>query len=67
MERSPAWSPDGKSIAYFSDASGEYALHIKPQNGGGEPQKIALAGNAAYYFDPEWSPDSKRIAFTDNQ
>src|SRR4051812_37658454 len=67
MERSPAWSPDGKSIAYFSDASGEYALHIKPQNGGGEPRKIPLAGNAAYYFDPQWSRDSKRIAFTDNQ
>jgi len=67
MERSPAWSPDGKSIAYFSDASGEYALHIKPQNGGAEPQKIALAGNGAYYFEPKWSPDSKHVAFTDNQ
>jgi tricorn protease len=67
MERSPAWSPDGKSIAYFSEHQGEYALFIKPQNGGAEPQKIPLAGNAAYYFDPKWSPDSKRIAFTDNQ
>jgi tricorn protease len=67
MERSPAWSPDGKSIAYFSDASGEYGLHIKPQNGGGEAQKIPLAGKAAYYFGPKWSPDSKRVAFTDNQ
>src|SRR5204863_3110276 len=36
MERTPAWSPDGKSIAYLSDESGEYALHIKPQNGAGE-------------------------------
>jgi tricorn protease len=67
MERSPAWSPDGQSIAYFSEHNGEYALFIKQQNGGGEPQKIPLAGNAAYYFEPKWSPDSKRVAFTDNQ
>jgi tricorn protease len=67
MERSPAWSPDGKSIAYFSEWDGEYALFIKPQNGGGEPQKIKLGGNAAYYLEPKWSPDSKRVAFTDNQ
>ncbi|MGA3188167.1 MAG: PDZ domain-containing protein [Bryobacteraceae bacterium] len=67
MERTPAWSPDGKTIAYFSDESGEYALHIKAQNGAGETQKIALAGKSAFYFDPKWSPDSKHIAFTDNQ
>ena len=67
MERNPAWSPDGQSIAYFSDESGEYALHIRPQGGAGETRKIPLAGNAAYYFNPCWSPDSKRIAFTDNQ
>lgn len=67
MERTPAWSPDGKTIAYFSDEAGEYALHIKPQNGGGETKKIPLAGKSAFYFDPKWSPDSKHIAFTDNQ
>ena len=59
MERTPAWSPDGKTIAYFSDESGEYALHIKPQNGAGETKKIPLAGKSAFYFDPKWSPDSK--------
>ncbi len=58
MERTPAWSPDGKSIAYFSDESGEYALHIKPQSGEGETKKIPLAGKSAYYFNPVWSPDS---------
>jgi tricorn protease len=42
MERYPAWSPDGKSIAYFSDESGEYMLHIRPQKGSGEVVKIAL-------------------------
>src|ERR1039457_7196026 len=66
MERTPAWSPDGKTIAYFSDESGEYALHIKPQNGAGETKKIALAGKSAFYFGPKWSPDSKAIAFNDN-
>ncbi len=66
MERAPAWSPDGKTIAYFSDESGEYALHIKPQSGAGETKKIPLAGHSAFYFDPKWSPDSKAIAFNDN-
>ena len=66
MERTPAWSPDGKTIAYFSDESGEYALHIKAQSGAGETKKIALQGKSAFYFDPKWSPDSKSIAFTDN-
>src|ERR1017187_9297742 len=66
MERDPAWSPDGKTIAYFSDESGEYALHIKSQSRAGEVKKIALAGKSAFYFDPKWSPDGKAIAFTDN-
>ncbi len=67
MERTPAWSPDGQSIAYFSDESGEYALHVKSQTGEGEAKKIALAGQSAFYFAPQWSPDSKQIAFSDNQ
>ena len=42
MEREPQWSPDGKSIAYLSDESGEYALHVSPQSGEGEVTKIEL-------------------------
>ncbi len=72
MERSPAWSPDGQSIAYFSDESGLYALHVASQTGnslGGAAavKKFPLAAEPAYYFDPVWSPDSKRIAFHDNR
>ena len=64
-ERSPVWSPDGKSVAYFTDASGEYALHVRPQDGKGEPRVYALKG-AGFYERPVWSPDSKKIAFVDN-
>jgi tricorn protease len=64
-ERSPAWSPDGKSIAYFSDASGEYELHIASQDGRADVQTFELDG-AGFYDNPKWSPDGSRISFRDN-
>ncbi|MGD2086048.1 MAG: PDZ domain-containing protein [Candidatus Aminicenantes bacterium] len=64
-ERSPAWSPDGKFIAYFSDASGEYELHIKSQDGKGKLRTFKPDG-AGFYNAPVWSPDSKKISYTDN-
>ena len=64
-ERSPTWSPDGKSIAYFSDASGEYALHVAPQDGKGTAKAYPLKG-AGFYERPAWSPDGKKIAYIDN-
>ncbi|MDP9194860.1 MAG: PDZ domain-containing protein [Acidobacteriota bacterium] len=64
-DRFPAWSPDGKSIAWFSDASGEYQLFIGAQDGKGAPRKIALNG-AGFYAYPSWSPDGTKIAFSDN-
>ncbi len=63
-ERYPAWSPDGKDIAYFSDASGEYQLYVSPQNGIGEIQKIPLGEHPAFSFEPVWSPDSHYLAFS---
>ena len=67
MERDPAWSPDGKWIAYFSDESGEYALHLRDQSGIGEVKKISLGNPASFYYSPAWSPDSKKIAFMDKR
>jgi tricorn protease len=67
VERDPAWSPDGKWIAYFSDESGEYALHLRDQSGMGEARKIGLGQPPSFFYSPRWSPDSKRIAYTDKR
>jgi tricorn protease len=64
-ERSPAWSPDGKSIAYFSDASGEYQLNIRDQDGMQLPRVIDLGPDPSFYYGISWSPDSKYIAYSD--
>ena len=64
-DRYPAWSPDGRRIAYFSDESGEYALHIADQTGLGPTEKIPLDNPPSFYYSPVWSPDGKKIAYTD--
>ena len=64
-EKEPAWSPDGKTIAYFSDESGEYALHLYDQNEQSATKKIPLNG-AGFYANIHWSPDSRKLAFVDN-
>lgn len=63
-ERSPVWSPDGKSIACFSDTSGEYTLEVRPQDGKGPARSYRLSG-AGFYESPVWSPDGLRIAYND--
>lgn len=64
-ERNPSWSPDGKTIAYFSDASGEYQLFLHDQTGFKTPTVIDLGPNPSYFYNPTWSPDSKHIAYMD--
>ncbi len=66
-ERDPAWSPDGNSIAYFSDESGEYALHIRSQDGLSPARVIDLGRPPSFFYDPTWSPDSKKIAYSDKR
>ncbi len=67
MERDPSWSPDGKSIAYFSDESGEYALHIVDQAGKAPARKIGLGEPPSFFYRPVWSPDGKKIAYNDKR
>lgn len=80
-ERSPAWSPDGRWIAYFSDATGEYEMYIRQSDGRGEPRRLTWSvaeemrdippGTvleslpACFRTGIVWSPDSKYIVFTD--
>ncbi len=63
-EREPAWSPDGKYVSYFSDASGEYQLVIEAQDGLSPPRQIALEKPTRYY-SPAWSPDSTKLLYSD--
>jgi len=66
-ERFPIWSPDGNYIAYFSDESGEYQLHIRAINGGGVIRKISVERNPSFYNELVWAPDSKKLAFSDKR
>src|SRR5690606_6277979 len=64
-EIAPVWSPDGRSVAYFSDRSGEYRLYIAPQEGLAAPREIVLP-EPSHPYSPAWSPDSRHIAFQDS-
>jgi tricorn protease len=62
-ELNPAWSPDGKSIAYLSDKTGEFELYTRPQMGG-EETRITTDGGV-YRYGPVWSPDGKKLLYWD--
>ena len=63
-ERYPAWSPDGKTLAYWSDRTGEYELTLRPADGSGAERSLTKLG-PGFRYGPTWSPDSKKIAFID--
>ena len=63
-ERDAVWSPDGKWIAYNSDATGENELYVRAQDDKGQPQQIT-SGADTYYYQPIWSPDSKKLLWSD--
>ena len=58
------WSPDGRLIAYVSDATGEDEIWLVAQDGSGEPERLTTGGQAMLYA-PEWSPTGKHLAFGD--
>jgi tricorn protease len=56
-DRNPKWSPDGKWIAYISDATGEDEIHLVPQDGNGPSKQVTASGDT-YKYALHWSPDS---------
>ncbi len=61
-ERFPSWSPDGRWIAFFSDRSGEYELHVIQSDGRGEERQVT-SGHRTFFYPATWSPNSERLVF----
>lgn len=64
FERYPSWSPDGNSVAYWSDQSGENELWIAQPNADAAPKKLTNFGKG-FGYNLYWSPDSKKIVTID--
>lgn len=65
-ERYPIISPDNKSVAYVSDESGEYALHIRSLEND-SVKKIRIEQKPSFYWGLVWSPDSRKLSFPDRR
>ena len=66
FDRSPAWSPDGKQIAFWSDKSGENEIYLQKSDGSEVAKKLTNR-NGGYGYTLNWSPDSKTLAFIDEK
>jgi len=58
-ERDPAWSPTENGSPFFSDESGEYALHLVDQSGLGEVRKI-IWQSTFFLYGQTWSPTARK-------
>ena len=63
---SPAWSPDGRWIAYLSDRSGEYEIYVRDAAGRAPERRVTRDGDI-WRYPPAWSPDSRKLAFGDRK
>ena len=62
FDRNPAWSPDGKHVAFWSDRSGEFEIYLQASDGSGEARQLTNR-EKGYGYTLYWSPDSEKLAF----
>lgn len=62
VEEYPAFSPDGRRIAFMSERSGTQEIWVCDTDGSKAAQLTSFGGAAIY--GPSWSPDSRNIALT---
>lgn len=60
-DHSPAWAPDGDTLAFVSDRDGNPEIYVFDTDEGGPPQRLTV--NEAADSQPVWSPDGNQIAF----
>lgn len=65
-ERNSKWSPDGKHIAYVSDATGEDEVWVTTPSGLEKPRQLTR-GADTYKYEVSWSPDSKKLLWSDKK
>lgn len=65
-DRSAAWSPDGKWIAWIGDQTGETEIYLYDVEKGGDPVQITKNSDT-YIRSLMWSPDSKHILYGDRK
>jgi tricorn protease len=63
-EDHPAWSPDGKWVAYTTDVGGNPQVAVRPAEGGAE--KVLTAFTEGYLYGPVFSADGRTLAFSDS-
>ncbi|MBV9211762.1 MAG: PD40 domain-containing protein [Acidobacteria bacterium] len=65
-ELAPAWSPDGRTVSYLSDRTGEYEIYVRPSDGTGVERRVTTDGDI-WRYPAIWSPDSTMLAYSDKK
>jgi TolB protein len=60
----PAWSPDGRKIAFAGERNGNSEIYLMNADGSGQRN---LTRDLAYDGDPGWSPTGQKITFVSNR
>ncbi len=63
-DKTPAWSPNGRQIAFASDRDGNNEIYVMNEDG---THVTRVTNNPAFDWEPTWSPDGQHIAFTSNR